>query len=72
MDKGQFTDIDKYFNDTLSIGLIIEPIGTSDIKQSMARWNMNTGDVKSISYTHPEIKKKRENYDVSIQNGILE
>lgn len=71
MDKGQFPDIYKYINDTLSIGLIIEPIGTSDFKQSVARWNMNTGDLKSISYTHPEIKKKRVNYDVSIQNGIF-
>lgn len=71
MDKGQFPHIYKYINDTLSIGLIIEPIGAGDFKQSVAKWNMNTGEMKSISYTHPEITKKRIVSDVSVQNGIF-
>lgn len=40
MDEKQFPDKYHYINDTLCIGLIIEPIGTADFKQSVAKWDM--------------------------------
>ncbi|WP_080904334.1 6-bladed beta-propeller [Parabacteroides sp. Marseille-P3160] len=65
MNKSQFPSKYKYINDTLSIGLVIEPIGTGDYKQSIARWNMNTEKLEPMKYEHPDIKKKRVVFDVS-------
>jgi hypothetical protein len=70
MDKMQHPDKYQYINDTLSIGLIIEPIGNSDFKQVVAKWNMNTGEIKPMKYEHPAIEKKRISFDVSMEHGI--
>jgi hypothetical protein len=60
----------KYINDTLCIGLVIEPIGNSDFKQSVAKWNMNTGEIKPMKYEHPDIRKKRINFAVHKEKNI--
>lgn len=65
-----FPDDYEYINDTLSIGLIIEPIGTSDFSQSVAGWNMNTGAITKMNYTHPDINKKRVAFAASKEHGI--
>lgn len=70
MNAKQFPDRYQYVNDTLSIGLIIEPIGNSDFKQTIAKWNMKTGKIVPMAYTHPNIEKKRICFASSIEYGI--
>ena len=70
MNAKQFPAKYQYVNDTLSIGVIIEPVGNSDFEQSMAKWNMDTGDIKQMKYKHPDIKKKRVTFAVSVEDGI--
>jgi hypothetical protein len=59
-----------YVNDTLCIAKIIEPIGNNDFKPTVGKWNMSTGEIVLMKYEHPEIKKKRCNFNASIENGI--
>lgn len=70
MNVGKFPDRYLYVNDSLSIGLIIEPIGTNDFKSSVAKWNMNTGEIVLMKYEHPDIKKKRISFTASIENRV--
>ena len=70
MREGIFPAKYQYINDTLCFGLIIEPIGQSDFKQSVGKWNMNTGEIKLMEYSHPKIEKKRISFAVSMENGI--
>jgi hypothetical protein len=70
MNKSQFPDRYQYINDTLSIGLIINPIGVANFAPSVGKWNMNTGEIIPMKYEHPDIDKKRINFDVSMENGI--
>jgi hypothetical protein len=70
MNEKLFPDTYHYFNDTLSIGLIIEPIGVGDFAQFVGKWNMNTGEIRPMKYKHPEIKKKRITFAVSMEHGI--
>jgi hypothetical protein len=65
-----FPDKYLYVNDTLSIGVMIEPIGNSDFKPCVAKWNMVTGEIKRMNYEHPDIDKKRISFAVSMDNGI--
>lgn len=70
MNKAQFPDKYNYVNDTLSIALLIEPTSVSKFKQSVAKWNMQTGTFTPMKYQHPDIKKKRISFDASIEKGI--
>lgn len=70
LSEKQFPDRYKYINDTLCIGRIIEPIGNSDFKTSLGRWNMSTGEIKIMKYEHPEIEKKRISFASSMENGV--
>lgn len=70
MNERQFPAKYQYINDTLSYGLIIEPIGNSDFRPTVGQWNMQTGDISLMKYTHPEIEKKRITFAVSAENGI--
>lgn len=70
MNEGKFPDRYLYVNDSLCIGLIIEPIGSNNFKPSVAKWNMNTGEIVLMKYEHPNIKKKRISFTASIENGI--
>lgn len=60
----------RYFNDTLCIGRIIQPIGYNNFKSVVAKWNMLTGEIKRMSYEHPDIQKKRMISGVSFKHGI--
>lgn len=60
----------EYINDTLCFGRIIEPIGNSNFKPSVGKWNMSTGEITLMKYEHPEIEKKRIMYAVSMEEGI--
>lgn len=70
VDQSRFPDKYKYINDTLCIGIAIEPLGYNDFKPTVAKWNMNTGDIRLMEYTHPEIEKKRICFGVSMEHGI--
>ncbi len=70
MNASQFPDEYHYVNDTLSIGVIIEPIGNNNFKPIVGKWNMNTGEITLMKYEHPDIEKKRFICGVSIENGI--
>lgn len=61
MSGNKFPDKYQYINDTLSVALIIEPTGNSGYNQSVAKWNMNTGNIVPMKYKHPDITKKRVN-----------
>lgn len=59
-----------YINDTLSYARVITPTSASTFEQAVAKWNMQTGEMKMMTYTHPAIKNKRSVFDVSIENGF--
>jgi hypothetical protein len=59
-----------YINDSLSIGLVIEPIGNADYSQHVVKFNMNTGEIQKMKYEHPDIRKKRVKCSVSIENKM--
>jgi hypothetical protein len=60
----------EYFNDTLCLSEIIEPIGYSDFKPYVGKWNMSTGEIVRMKYEHPGIKKKRIQLVASREHGI--
>lgn len=68
--KSQFPDRYLFVNDSISLGIVIEPIGNSDYKQLVAKWNMATGEIVPMKYEHPDINKKRINFAASIENKI--
>jgi hypothetical protein len=70
MDANLFPDKYLYVNDTLSIGVMIEPVGNSDFKPCVAKWNMLTGEIKKMKYQHPDIDKKRICFAVSMDKEI--
>lgn len=57
-------------NDSLCIGQIIEPTGNYGFNQSLAKWNISTGEITPMKYTHPKIERKRVCFAVSEENGI--
>lgn len=71
MDKTNFPSEYEYISDTLCIARTILPIGTNDFAPSISRWNMKTGKMVSISYNHPDIKKKRTTCASSQQYGLI-
>jgi hypothetical protein len=68
--KKQFPLDYKYFADTLCIGKIMQPIGNADFGVFVAKWNMNTGKINPMKYTHPAIEKKRISFAASMEHGI--
>ena len=59
-----------YVNDTLSYIRAIQPTSVSTFDQAVAKWNMQTGKMEIMPYTHPAIENKRSLFDVSIENGF--
>lgn len=59
-----------YISDTLSIGWFVTPIGNGDFHPDVGKWNMLTGEIQLMEYQHPNLKKKRINFDVSMEHGI--
>lgn len=70
LDANGFPGDYTYFNDTLSIGLLIEPIGSYGFNQSLVKFNMDTGAITPMPYVHPEIEKKRISYAASVDRGM--
>ena len=72
MDTTQFPIDYLYFNDTLSIGQFWQPIGNSDYRPSVAKWNMRTGQIMLMNkYDHPKIERKRTSFAASLEHGIF-
>jgi hypothetical protein len=70
MNEGLFPDKYQYINDTLSIGLIIERLGYGAFNQSVAKWNMNTGEIRPMPYEHPNMDQKRISCAASLEDSI--
>lgn len=70
MDERQFPSTYQIINDTLAMGLIIEPTGNYGFNQSLAKWNMETRKIEPMKYKHPDIEKKRVTFAASNENGI--
>jgi hypothetical protein len=64
-----FPDKYQYFNDTLCVGRVIEFTGNS-FDQSVGKWNMITGEIIPMKYTHPGIERKETMFAASIEYGI--
>jgi hypothetical protein len=70
LNNSLFPDRYHYIHDTLSLGIMIKPVGNSDFKQFIGKWNMTTGEIKRMKYEHPSIEKKRIAFAVSMDNGM--
>lgn len=70
MNFANFPSEYEYISDTLCIGRTIMPVSASDYVPSISRWNMLTGEIKPISYDHPDVKKKRFTYASSAKYGL--
>jgi hypothetical protein len=70
MNEGKFPERYEYISDTLCIGQFIVPVGVSDYRPVIARWNMNTGEVVPMKYEYPAIEKKRTSFAASPELGI--
>ena len=65
-----FPDSYLYINDTLSIGVTIEPIGNSDFRPMVGKFDMKTGETTLMNYTNPDVKKKRISFAASLEQSI--
>ncbi len=68
--KKEFPAQYTYVNDTLSIARIIRPTGNSGFNEIRAKWNMKTGEITPMKYTHPEIKRRRTTFAFSKKHNI--
>lgn len=66
----EFPDRFHYINDTLSFARIISVNSNNSFNQSIAKWNMNTGEISPMKYTHPDIERKRATFAISPENNI--
>lgn len=67
----QFPSEYHFINDTLSYARIIEPTGNVGHNEAAGKWNMQTGEVKKMNYSHPKIEKKRIAVAASTDHGIF-
>lgn len=66
----QFPSKSQFISEDLLLGVIIEPIGNSSYKQSLAKWDMNNGEIIPMPYEHPDIERRRVDFAVSCQTGL--
>jgi len=59
-----------YINDSLCIARVIEPTGNSGFNESLGKWNMLSGAIKTLDYRHPEVKKRRITFTVSPEESV--
>jgi len=61
----------EYINDTLCIGQIINVTGISSFQQLIAKWNMITGEITPMKYTHPvKMERRRVSVAASAEHGL--
>lgn len=66
----EFPDRYHYINDTLTFARIISINSNNSFNQSIAKWNMKTGEIFPMKYTHPDIERKRITFAISLENNI--
>ncbi|WP_313382193.1 6-bladed beta-propeller [Proteiniphilum saccharofermentans] len=71
IDNIQFPSEYQYINDTLSFARIIEPTGNVGHNEAAGKWNMQTGEVTKMNYSHPDVEKKRIAIAASLEHGIF-
>ncbi|WP_019541474.1 6-bladed beta-propeller [Proteiniphilum acetatigenes] len=71
IDNIQFPSNYVFINDTLCFARIIEPTGNVGHNEVAAKWNMQTGEVNKMKYSHPKVDKKRISLAVSMDNETL-
>jgi hypothetical protein len=59
-----------FFDDTLSICQIVLPTSASTFLEAVGKWNMISGEITPMEYTHPEIRRKRISLAVSPEHGM--
>lgn len=64
----QFPSEYLYINDTLCYARIIEPTGNVGHNEAAGKWNMQTGEVVKMRYTHPKVRTKRIGIAVSMEH----
>ena len=64
----QFPSEYLYINDTLCYARIIEPTGNVGHNEAAGKWNMQTGEVVKMRYTHPKVRTKRIKIAVSMEH----
>lgn len=69
MAERSFPNKYKSINDSLYLALIIKPTGNLGYNENITKWNMKTGEMDNMLYEHPDIKKKRVDFDLSIKGG---
>jgi hypothetical protein len=70
MNEKTFPMWNYYINDTFNIGIIIEHTEGAKFNEKIGKWNMNTGDITKMKYTHPDIKNKRILFNASLEYGL--
>lgn len=71
LNNSQFLSEYQYVNDTLSYARIIEPAGNFGHNEVAGKWNMQTGEVFKMKYTHPKINKKRIGVALSMEHETV-
>lgn len=71
INDSQFPDDYVYISDTLAIARIIEIIPNVSFQQTLAYWNMKTGSMRPLSYSHPEIERKRVLFNASKDKDVI-
>ena len=67
----QFPSNYVFINDTLCFARIIEPTGNVGHNEVVAKWNMQTGEVVKMKYSHPKVEKNVSLLAVSMDNETL-
>lgn len=67
----QFPDDYVYISDTLSIACIIDILPNEPFRQTLAFWNMKTGSMTLMGYSHPDIKRKRVLFNASQEKDVI-
>lgn len=70
MKSSMFPSSYYYVSDTLSYARVIRPTSSSTFEQGIAKWNMVTGEMTPMEYTHPSIKNKRSIFGLSLEHGF--
>jgi hypothetical protein len=66
----QFPNKYQFINDSICLGQMIEPTGNYGFKQSLGKWNINSGEIVKMKYEHPDIEKKRATFAFSAENKL--
>lgn len=60
-----------YFNDTLCYVCCMTIKPGEYFQESLATWNMKSGEIRPLISGHPEVERKRIRYAVSLENNLI-